>query len=1069
MSAPNPGDILPLWQPEIPGEEIQTGRLGIRVRPNSPAAAKLAFIPNGLEWLREVLEERREIDGTYSVSRPEKPLEFMGQVDQTLLTGRLGRTPRGLALEITDMAQLENEYVMDRSRLRLCYKELALVEEWDGELEGLTALQLREGAKELPILDSTMRFIEHLRDYREKLAEATVRRYEATEQWIECPRCENISPTSSGIHCPECGEDMRGGEYVRAALQLVDGADARIYRGIDSLTVRSAGSPEYRGMTLERAHGSTLWVSFRRYDPLPDEGVVLPTASVEMFEAQRSVIRQLQIGSPRTGALAAMLADPGWLGSPPRLPLEGKKAHHLPDPNEEQAEAVARVMGMRPGQLYMIQGPPGTGKTTAIVESIRRILARQHDASILLSSHSNDAVDTGQERLLGFSHVRQARVAEPAKVPRRLRHTLVEGDDLEEFNLVAGTVNRLAIDSRLRFRIFDWLILDEANKVRANEALALMPLAKRWVMIGDMNQLPPVMEDAALGFEIRSPLDEEVRDGSFYGWIWDQVPPTSRIMLPRQYRMREPIGRVVSDLFYEGKLVHESPHQRMPLPWPFDRELVWVDTGAQEEYRDAQRSVANEFEVALSKDITTIIRKRVRKAKLAVIAMYSSQVNRLVSALKGIVPPDDIESVDAFEGRESDAVILSLVRSNDRAAIGFLNDPNRVNVAISRAKKLLVIVGDSKTVIGGAPELFGPLFEHAKQEGLVAGVGAVVTACQRVGIRSQVQKLSRPKRGERNRRRRRRRLREQVTPGMPVLEGAETGIVDLDGITELEGIPDLEELDELEDAAQGLEAAAEPIEAEWFAEAETPAAEGNAALDAEMASIEGVAASGTAAAEAAAEPGGRRRRTSRRRPRRNPAARPAPEQSAASTELTAIEQAATEPPATEPAAEVEPPPAEAAAAPPRRSRRRATPRTAEPELAIEPPPVEAPAEPPAEAPGQAPVEPPLEAPGETPPEPAGDSPPEAAANRRTQPRKGRQGAAGTIAEAAPARRRRRSADQSSGTAAAAEAKAEKPRRRSSARKSELEVVPPRRRRTSKPEPAEVVQGELPVEISQAGE
>jgi hypothetical protein len=227
-------------------------------------------------------------------------------------------------------------------------------------------------------------------------------------------------------------------------------------------------------------------------------------------------------------------------------------------------------------------------------------------------------------------------------------------------------------------------------------------------------------------------------------------------MLPRQYRMREPIGRVVSDLFYDGKLIHEAPHQRMPLPWPFDRELVWVDTGAQDEYRDAQRSVANEFEVALCKDITSIIRRRVRKAKLAVIAMYASQVNRLSSALKGIVPPDDIESVDAFEGRESDAVILSLVRSNDRAAIGFLNDPNRVNVAISRAKKLLVIVGDSKTVIGGAPELFGPLFEHAKQEGLVAGVGAVVTACQRVGIRSQVQRLSRPHRGERRARRRRR-------------------------------------------------------------------------------------------------------------------------------------------------------------------------------------------------------------------------------------------------------------------------------------------------------------------------
>src|SRR5439155_357322 len=225
----------------------------------------------------------------------------------------------------------------------------------------------REQAKSDPLLDSTMRFIEHLRDYRENLAEAAVRRYEATEQWIECPKCETEVPTSNGIHCPNCGEDMRGGEYVRAILHLVDDADGRIYRGIDSLTVRSAGFPEYRGMAL-----------------------------------------------------------------------------------------------------YLIQGPPGTGKTTAIVESIRRILGRNPNASILMSSHSNDAVDTGQERLLGFSHVRQARIAEPGKVPRRLRPTLVESDDLEPYNLVAGTCNRLTIDSRLRFKVFDWLILDEANKVRAN-------------------------------------------------------------------------------------------------------------------------------------------------------------------------------------------------------------------------------------------------------------------------------------------------------------------------------------------------------------------------------------------------------------------------------------------------------------------------------------------------------------------------------------------------------------------------------------------------------------------------
>ncbi len=155
MSAPNPGDILPLWQPEIPGEEIQAGRLGIRIRPGSPAAAKIAIIPGGPEWLRQALEARGEIDGTYTCTKPEKPLEFTGQVDQTLLTGRLGRTPLGLALEIVEMQQLEREYVMEKSRLNLRYRELQLVAEWDGELEGFTALVLRDQAKGVPILDST--------------------------------------------------------------------------------------------------------------------------------------------------------------------------------------------------------------------------------------------------------------------------------------------------------------------------------------------------------------------------------------------------------------------------------------------------------------------------------------------------------------------------------------------------------------------------------------------------------------------------------------------------------------------------------------------------------------------------------------------------------------------------------------------------------------------------------------------------------------------------------------------------------------------------------------------------
>src|SRR5690348_5063414 len=130
-----PGDVLPLWNPDIPGEEIQTGRLDIRVRPGTPAAAKVTALEaaGGAELLRQVLEVQKVIDGTYSIVKPEKPLEFVGQLSTTLLTGKLGRTPMGLALEITDWQELEGPYEMEKNRMRLRFQELHVVKEWRSE------------------------------------------------------------------------------------------------------------------------------------------------------------------------------------------------------------------------------------------------------------------------------------------------------------------------------------------------------------------------------------------------------------------------------------------------------------------------------------------------------------------------------------------------------------------------------------------------------------------------------------------------------------------------------------------------------------------------------------------------------------------------------------------------------------------------------------------------------------------------------------------------------------------------------------------------------------------------
>src|SRR6202140_199400 len=146
MSTPNPGDVLPLWNPDIPGEEIQARRLGIRVRPGTPAALKVSALEaaGGAELLRQVLEEQRSIDGTYTIVKPDKPLEFVGQVKQTLLTGRLGRTPQGLALEITDWQDLDGDFEMEKNRLRLRYQELHAAKGGDGDPGGFTAIELRE-------------------------------------------------------------------------------------------------------------------------------------------------------------------------------------------------------------------------------------------------------------------------------------------------------------------------------------------------------------------------------------------------------------------------------------------------------------------------------------------------------------------------------------------------------------------------------------------------------------------------------------------------------------------------------------------------------------------------------------------------------------------------------------------------------------------------------------------------------------------------------------------------------------------------------------------------------------
>jgi DNA replication ATP-dependent helicase Dna2 len=399
--------------------------------------------------------------------------------------------------------------------------------------------------------------------------------------------------------------------------------------------------------------------------------------------------------------------------------------------NPSQRQAVEMGVALPVGGVLCVQGPPGTGKTTSIVEIVRQLLQRDSEMRILVTSHSNTAVDNAQERLQDIGGIRMARIAEPDKVDARFRESIVGDDEakFQEANVVFGTVNRIAITVR-GAEAFDLLILDEANKVRLSEALPLLRLAPRWLMVGDHKQLPPVLDESAAAFNDEGDTAREaVRDSSFFELLWEAVPDACKIMLGEQYRMAEPIGSYVSRASYGGRLA-TSPqiaHLRSPLPWPFNRNMVWLQITGRER-KSGSGSLSNRAEIAA---VGAVVRQMQQLGldglRTAVIAMYQDQVAGLRSELRTVrIPGLAVDTVDAFEGEEADIVIISLVRSNEEERIGFLKKAQRLNVAVSRAKKLLVVVGDPATVTGSeGRSLYTPLLEHIRTEGRVASIGAV--------------------------------------------------------------------------------------------------------------------------------------------------------------------------------------------------------------------------------------------------------------------------------------------------------------------------------------------------------
>jgi hypothetical protein len=721
--------------------DITAVRLNVSAAPESQAETLLAHI--GQDALMALLTEATEGDGYVDIKhapvrytlnlqkRTETSIERFGLTGQ--LFGLLGRDIAFVVERVQPDPDPSKDAgdVLTLEVAEAVPQAASYVPEEDWVRRQLTAL---EEAAQLPLVVAGQAFANHERLWLAWQAEQDARPYEVETEGVICSKCENLQP-NGGAKCGVCG--ATNGDRSAGALIVLSRRGG--FKEGDRVIIRTAHGAEREGTLLRGEGGARRWLVKLREEGVLGPGMVRPQPITAVVEVQQRTLNGFPAGDISLRRVAALLIAPDEVlppGTGELRPFDERL-------NPSQQQAVRSAVNLFPGSMALVQGPPGTGKTTSIVETVRQLVARDPNVRILMTSHANTAVDNAQERLQGLDSLRMVRIAEPEKVDPKFRASIVEADDprVRNAHVVFGTVNRIALAAK-EAEMFDWLILDEANKVRFTETLPLLRLAPRWLLVGDHRQLPPVLDESAAAF----PVDDDearamVRDASFFELSWVVLPETNLVMLDEQYRMAAPIGSYVSVASYDGRL-RNSPEMaalRSPLPWPFNRNLTWLTIRGREK-KGGSGSISNRAEIeAVGRVVRHLQRLGLEQLRVAVIAMYQDQVTQLRRELRMVALPGlAVDTVDAFEGEEADVVILSLVRSNEAERIGFLKKAQRLNVAISRAKQLLVVVGDIETMTGReGQDLYRPLLEHVEREGRVAGIGALHAMDAAVGGRQR--------------------------------------------------------------------------------------------------------------------------------------------------------------------------------------------------------------------------------------------------------------------------------------------------------------------------------------------
>ncbi|CDZ96213.1 DNA replication helicase [Phaffia rhodozyma] len=435
--------------------------------------------------------------------------------------------------------------------------------------------------------------------------------------------------------------------------------------------------------------------------------------------------------------------------------------------NTDQTEALTKVLTAR--DYALVLGMPGTGKTTTIVEIIKALSKR--GKSVLLTSYTHSAVDTILTKLIK-TDVKILRLGNPDKVHPDISHLTLgaqrPADNLEEFErrlmspqVIATTA--LTIDHPLfAQRTFDYCIVDEASQITLPVCLGPLRFARTFILVGDHFQLPPLVKNpsARLG-GLETSLFRRLHEAH----------PTASVDLSYQYRMNKEIMSLSNELIYEGKLRCGSDMvEKQALNYPTwdkledmcartegehwlknilkpERKVVFIDTD-NIPCRESRIGdlVQNTGEATLVQRVcmdyldsiyctkttspTFFLLQIVQGAvvaglmpcQVAVITLYRQQIKLLQQKLEANINQGvEILTADKSQGRDKDCVIVSMVRSNEQGSVGeLLRDWRRINVAFTRAKSKLIIIGSSSTL--SCDTLLARFLQLMKNNGRIASL-----------------------------------------------------------------------------------------------------------------------------------------------------------------------------------------------------------------------------------------------------------------------------------------------------------------------------------------------------------